>query len=148
MGGAWLRPYRVGSLVESMAQEADALASASGKPPEHQPDESFGTTMRNLYGDLSEHSHPNWAATTLSQSLSAQLEPTWELQPPVRESDLTLIAVAYLCLYFGRSAWDSVVEASRQHPVTLPKNEEFGPGDVHAVPEATEDSEPSDSTIT
>jgi hypothetical protein len=140
--GEWglLRPYRVRALVRSMVQEADDLAAQAGIAPEG--GESWGVTTERLYSELSELTHPNWLATMISMTLSARLEPTWTMRPPLTEEALgAAIGTAHLGLMLGGVAWDAVIETAQKHPLLLPDDEAFGPDDLHSVPEAAEEAD-------
>lgn len=132
----FLMPYRVSAFVSSMSQEAGDLARLT-RPPysgDHEEGETWGQTMARMYSMLAEHTHPNSGASHLSITLFRG-EPTWTLQPPLTESDLELsLGPCFLSMHFGRVAWDAVMDAADAHPLVLPYEDDFSPGDVHGDP--------------
>lgn len=143
IGWGRLMPYRVSAFVRSLAQDADDSAQSDTD------EESMGATLQRLYADLSDHTHPNHGATHLSMTLTNRMKPVWTLKPPLDEGTLEMaIGTAYLALYFGGTAWDAVLRAAQQHPVLLPDDDHFGPGDLQRMPEATEDAESDAETET
>jgi hypothetical protein len=78
-----------------------------------------------------------------SMTIEMQKPPTWELHPTLDAGGLEIpLGTAYLAMHFGGVAWDEVVTIAQQHPLLLPRDEQFGPEDLHRVPEATTDAEP------
>lgn len=141
-GAEWgkLKPYQVRAFVKSMAQEVDELAEQADV--EHDGTETFGATMHRLYAELSELTHPNSMATMLSITIEMKKPPKWELRPRLDDAAVDgPLGTAHIAMYFGGLAWDEVVNTAQQHPLLLPREEEFGPHDLHDLPESTADAD-------
>jgi hypothetical protein len=117
-GAEHIRPIKVDSLLGSSRAELTALAASL--PDEEKKD--FAELIDVYYGPLSELTHPNYGAATLS--IEVGLPPTF-LHPTPFE-DWTMHAVVSSAAYIlgaGGQAFDAVLQEMSEHPMDLPNSD-------------------------
>jgi len=120
-GAEHIRPIKVNSLLGSSRAELAALTA--GLPEEEKRD--FAELIDIYYGPLSELTHPNYGAVTLSVEVG--LPPTF-LHPTPFE-DWTMHAVVSSAAYIlgaGGRAFDTVLQELSEHPMDLPNSDPLG----------------------
>lgn len=117
-GAEHIRPIKVDSLLGSSRAELTALTA--GLPEEEKQD--FAKLIDVYYGPLSELTHPNYGAVTLSVEVG--LPPTF-LHPTPFE-DWTMHAVVSSAAYIlgaGGRAFDAVLQEMSEYPMDLPNSD-------------------------
>jgi hypothetical protein len=115
---AHIRPIKVGSLLGSSRAELTALAS--GLPEEEQKD--FAALVDIFYGPLSDLTHPNFSAVTLSVEVG--LPPTFHHPTPFDDWSLhAVVSSAAYILGAGGRAFDQVINGVAEHPMDLPSGD-------------------------
>ena len=123
-----IRAYPVDSFVRAIARNADELMR---EPPPPGPDPhgpriafhhaerdlSYSKAVTRTYAVLSEFTHPNQVAT----SLSHEGEMEWVLQPDVSLDLLdAVLQPTWLALVLGRLALERVITAAEEFPMEFP----------------------------
>jgi hypothetical protein len=130
--GHW-RAIGVPSLIKAMKQEADELMAPTvakeGLPAEAEG-EPYSAAIANVYGWLSEFTHPNLPALSLSMTE----DDDWVLQPPVSAQTLGhAVRPVMIGLLVGGKALDRLMDTAKEYPMQLPNIEpEFPPEHRHS----------------
>jgi hypothetical protein len=113
-----VKAIRVDSFVRAICSEVDELMKTdTDPPPPWVGDRGYGEAVRRSYSLLSELTHPNSPATTLSQVS----EEEWTLQPEVHDRVLTAtLRPSWMALKAGRVALHDVMHAVTEHPMEFP----------------------------
>src|SRR5215207_2067275 len=124
------RAIPVPSLISAMKQEADEIMAPTvareGLPPEAEG-QPYSWAIAKVYGLLSEFTHPNQPALTLSVT-----DPDWVLQPPVTDRVFGLsVRPLWIGLLVGGKALDRLLEAVEEHPMELPNVTPSFPPEEH-----------------
>ena len=115
---AHIRPIKVDSLLGSSRVELKALAS--GLPEEEKQD--FAELIDIYYGPLSDLTHPNYSAVTLSIELG--LPPTFRHPTPFDGGTMhAVVSSAAYILGAGGRAFDAVLEGLSENPMDLPSGD-------------------------
>jgi hypothetical protein len=107
----------VDSFVRAICSEVDEVMKANEDPPPWVGERTYGDAIRHGYSLLSELTHPNSPATTLSQVGDVE----WALQPDVDEKVLTAaLRPSWVALKAGRLALRDLMHAVTAHPMEFP----------------------------
>ncbi len=115
-----IKPIKVDSLLGSSRAELDAMAA---KLPAHER-KDFAELIEIFYGPLTELTHPNWGAVTLSVTLG--LPPAFAHPTPFE--DWTMHAVVSSAAYIlsaGGRAFDAVLLGTAEAQMDLPSRDPF-----------------------
>jgi hypothetical protein len=114
-----VRAIPVKSVISAIGDEADEVMKGDEDPPPPWVDErTYGDAVRHSYSILSELTHPNGPAITLSY---AERHDEWILQPEIDDSVLTpTLRPSWVALKAGRAALRDLVTAATEHPMEFP----------------------------
>lgn len=113
-----VRAFRVEKFVAAMCSEIDELMEADPDPsPQWVAADGYGHAVQRSYSILSELTHPNSLATTLSHAGDDE----WILQPDVGKTVLVAtLRPSWIALTAGRAALRDLVKAANDHPMEIP----------------------------
>jgi hypothetical protein len=115
---AHIKPIKVGSLLGSSRVELDALAASL---PEGEK-QNFAELIDIFYGPLSDLTHPNYSAVTLSVEVG--FPPAFHHPTPFDDWSLpTVLSPAAYILGAGGRAFDEVISGLSEHPMDLPNGD-------------------------
>lgn len=109
----------VDSVIKAIGAEADEVMEGDEDPPPPWVDErTYGDAVRHTYSVLSELTHPNSPAITLSYAVQHD---EWILQPEIDDSVLTpTLRPSWVALKAGGAALRDLVTAATDHPMEFP----------------------------
>jgi hypothetical protein len=117
-GAEHIRPIKVDSLLGSSRAELTALTA--GLPDEEKQD--FAELIDIYYGPLSELTHPNYGAVTLSIEIG--IPPTFLHPTPFENWTMhAVVSSAAYILGAGGRAFDAVIQELSEHPMDLPNHD-------------------------
>lgn len=110
-----IKAIAVESAIKAMSADVDELMKDDpDTPPEWVGDGTYGEAIRRSYSILSEFTHPNSLATTLSQVSYAE----WTLQPDITNTLMAaVLRPSWAALKLGRVALTNLVDAATDHPM-------------------------------
>ena len=113
-----IRAFRVEKFVDAMCAEADELMEGDpDPPPSWVAADSYGDAVRRGYSILSELTHPNTLATTLSRARDSE----WILQPEIGRTVMAAtLRPSWIALTAARSALRDLVQTATAHPMEFP----------------------------
>jgi hypothetical protein len=110
-----VKAISVESFVRAMGAEADeVMRRDEDTPPPWVDERTYGEAIRHTYSVLSELTHPNSLAITLSHVGDDE----WNLQPEVDDPLLTAtLRPSWVALKAGRAAMRDLMHAADEHPM-------------------------------
>jgi hypothetical protein len=107
----------VDGFVRAMCSEAEELMAADTDPPPWVAADGYGDAIRRSYSILSELTHPNSLATTLSQAHDDE----WILQPEIGSTVMVAtLRPSWIALTAARIALRDLIKAATDHPMEFP----------------------------